>query len=95
MTSDRSVVVDSLGVGVATGLYGVSFGALGTTAGLDVWQTSAMSLAVFTGASQFAFIGVLATGGNPLTGAVTAVLLGSRNMLYGLSLMPLLKLTGW
>lgn len=95
MTSDRSVVADSLGVGVATGLYGVSFGALGTTAGLDVWQTCAMSLAVFTGASQFAFIGVLATGGNPLTGAITAVLLGSRNMLYGLSLMPLLKLTGW
>jgi predicted branched-subunit amino acid permease len=94
MTTDRSVVADSLGVGVATGAYGVSFGALATSAGLDVWQACALSLAVFTGASQFAFIGVMASGGNPLTGALTAILLGSRNLFYGLSLAPLLKLTG-
>jgi branched chain amino acid efflux pump len=94
MTSDRSVVADSLGVGVATGAYGVSFGALATTAGLDVWQACALSLAVFTGASQFAFIGVLASGGNPLAGAFTAILLGSRNMFYGLALAPLLRLRG-
>jgi len=94
MTSDRSVITDSLGVGVATGAYGISFGALATASGLDVWQACAMSLAVFTGASQFAFIGVLASGGNPLTGALTAILLGSRNLFYGLSLAPLLRLTG-
>ena len=92
MTTDRSIVVDSLGVGVATGAYGVSFGALATASGLDVWQACALSLAVFTGASQFAFIGVIATGGNPLTGALTAILLGSRNLFYGLSLAPLLQL---
>lgn len=94
MRTDRSVVADSLGVGVATGAYGVSFGALATTAGLDVWQACTLSLAVFTGASQFAFIGVVATGGNPLTGAFTAILLGSRNLFYGLSLAPLLRLSG-
>ena len=94
MTSDRSVVADSLGVGLATGAYGVSFGAIATGAGLDVWQACAMSLAVFTGASQFAFIGVIASGGNPLAGAFTALLLGSRNMFYGLSIAPLLRLTG-
>jgi len=94
VTSDRSVVTDSLGVGVATGAYGISFGALATASGLDVWQACAMSLAVFTGASQFAFIGVLASGGNPMTGALTAILLGSRNLFYGLSLAPLLRLTG-
>jgi predicted branched-subunit amino acid permease len=77
---------------VATGAYGVSFGALATASGLDVWQACALSLAVFTGASQFAFIGVVATGGNPLTGAFTAILLGSRNLFYGLSLAPLLQL---
>ena len=94
MTSDRSVVADSLGVGLATGAYGVSFGAIATGAGLDVWQACAMSLAVFTGASQFAFIGVIASGGNPLAGAFTALLLGSRNMFYGLSIAPLLRLKG-
>lgn len=94
MTSDRTVIVDSLGVGVATGAYGVSFGALATTAGLDVWQACALSLAVFTGASQFAFIGVLASGGTPLAGALTGILLGSRNIFYGVALAPLLRLRG-
>ena len=94
MTTDRSVIVDSLGVGLATGLYGVSFGVISTTSGLSVLQTCALSLMVFTGASQFAFIGIIASGGNPVTGALTAVLLGSRNMFYGLSLARLLDLRG-
>lgn len=91
----RSVVADSLGVGVATGAYGVSFGALATTSGLDVWQACALSFLVFTGASQFAFVGVIAAGGAPLTGAVTSVLLGSRNLFYGITLAPTLRLRGW
>jgi predicted branched-subunit amino acid permease len=73
----------------------VSFGALATTSGLDVWQACAMSLLVFTGASQFAFVGVVAAGGAPLAGAATAGLLGSRNLFYGLGLAPLLRLRGW
>lgn len=93
-TARRRVVADSLGVGVATGLYGVSFGALGTASGLSVLQTCVLSLVAFTGASQFAFIGVVAAGGAPLTGALTSVLLGSRNLFYGLSLASILRLTG-
>ena len=91
----RSVRADSFGVGVATGAYGVSFGALATASGLDVWQACALSLLVFTGASQFAFVGVLAAGGAPLAGAATSVLLGSRNLFYGIGLAPLLRLRGW
>ena len=53
-----------------------------------------LSLLVFTGASQFAFIGIIASGGNPVTGALTAVLLGSRNLFYGLSLAQKLNLKG-
>jgi 4-azaleucine resistance transporter AzlC len=94
MTTDRSIIVDSLGVGVATGAYGVSFGAISTASGLDVLQTCVMSLLVFTGASQFAFVGIIASGGNPITGALTAVLLGSRNLFYGLSLVQRLDLDG-
>ncbi|RLV56996.1 branched-chain amino acid ABC transporter permease [Aeromicrobium phragmitis] len=93
--SDRSIITDSLGVGLATGAYGISFGALGTAAGLSVWQTCVMSLLMFTGASQFAFVGVVASGGSPLTGAVTSVLLGGRNLFYGLSLARLLDVRGW
>jgi 4-azaleucine resistance transporter AzlC len=92
MTTDRSIIVDSLGVGLATGAYGVSFGAISTSSGVSVVQTCLISLLVFTGASQFAFVGIVASGGNPLTGALTAVLLGSRNLFYGVSMAPRLDL---
>ena len=90
----RQVVIDSLGVGMATGAYGVSFGAIGVTSGFSVWQTCALSLFVFTGASQFALAGVVASGGTPLSAAATAILLGTRNTLYGLRLASLLRLVG-
>ena len=91
----RAIVRDGLGVGLASGLYAVSFGAVSVAAGLSVLQTCTLSVVMFTGASQFAFIGVLAAGGAPLNGAVTALLLGTRNMLYGLKLAPLLGFIGW
>jgi predicted branched-subunit amino acid permease len=87
-------VRDSLGVGIATGLYGTSFGAVSVAAGLSVAQTCALSLVMFTGASQFALVGVLAAGGTPLAGTLTALLLGTRNTLYGLRVGPLLGWTG-
>ena len=64
-------------------------------AGLVFWQTMALSLLMFTGGSQFALVGVIAGGGNPLAGAATAVMLGSRNALYGMRLAPLLQVRGW
>ncbi len=92
--TDRQVITDSLGVGVGVGLYGVSFGALATTGGLSVAQACALSLLAFTGASQFAFLGVIAGGGTPAAGAVTAVLLGARNTFYGISLASILRVRG-
>ncbi|MDQ6524225.1 AzlC family ABC transporter permease [Nocardioides sp. LHD-245] len=91
----RAVVRDSLGVAIATGTYGLSFGAVGVASGLDVAQTCALSLVMFTGASQFALVGVLGSGGTPLAGALTALLLGTRNTLYGLRMAPLLGYRGW
>jgi predicted branched-subunit amino acid permease len=90
----RAIVREGIAVGVATGAYGLSFGAIGVASGLDVWQTVALSLLMFTGASQFALVGVLASGGSPWSGAATALLLGTRNGLYGLRLAPLLGWTG-
>jgi predicted branched-subunit amino acid permease len=60
-----------------------------------VVQTCALSLLLFSGASQFALAGVVASGGAPLAGALSAVLLGTRNALYGIRLGPLLGLRGW
>jgi predicted branched-subunit amino acid permease len=91
----RTVVRNALGIGAATGAYGVSFGAISAAAGLSFWQTMALSLLMFTGGSQFALVGVIAGGGSPLAGAATAVMLGSRNALYGLRLAPTLEARGW
>jgi predicted branched-subunit amino acid permease len=82
------------GVGIATGAYAVSFGALGVAAGLSITQTCALSVLVFTGGSQFALVGVIGGGGNPLSGAASAVLLGARNALYGARMAPLLRVRG-
>ncbi|MGN6251905.1 MAG: AzlC family ABC transporter permease [Marmoricola sp.] len=91
----REIVGDGLAVALATGLYGVSFGAVSVAAGLSVLQTCALSLLVFTGASQFALVGVLAAGGSAVFAALSGLMLGVRNTLYGVRLAPLLGWAGW
>ncbi|MFM7013482.1 MAG: AzlC family ABC transporter permease, partial [Actinomycetota bacterium] len=94
-SSSQNVRALSLGVGVATGLYGISFGALAVAAGLDFWQTMALSLLMFSGGSQFAFIGVIAAGGGALPAVASAWLLGVRNGFYALRLAPVIQVTGF
>jgi predicted branched-subunit amino acid permease len=90
--SDAAVVRDALGVGVAVGLSGFAFGVTSAGSGLTLPQTCALSLLVFTGASQFALVGALAAGGSPFTAAAGAFFLGVRNAFYGLRLSELLAL---
>jgi branched chain amino acid efflux pump len=80
----------ALGIGVAVGVYGVSFGVLAVASGLSPAQACVMSMLVFTGASQFAFVGVLAGGGGALAAMGPAVMLAVRNAAYGLSLTSIL-----
>lgn len=88
------IVRTAVSVGVASGAYGVSVGALGVAAGLSVSQTCALSVLMFTGGSQFALVGALGGGGSGLSGALSAVLLGARNGVYGVRLAPLLRVRG-
>jgi len=76
----------SLGVGLATGLYGISFGALSSAAGLSLLQTQVLSLVMFSGGSQFALVGVLASGGvaGVIPAIISAWILGIRNGFYAL-----------
>jgi 4-azaleucine resistance transporter AzlC len=85
------IVRDALAIGLAVGAYAVSYGVLAVGAGLSVAQTCAMSLLVFTGASQFAVIGVLGAGGGIAAALAPALLLAARNGVYGLSLVPILR----
>jgi predicted branched-subunit amino acid permease len=93
-TRRAQVVRQGLSVGIATGAYGVSFGALSVAAGLSVLQTCALSLLLFSGGSQFAFVGVVGAGGSGVAAVATSTLLGLRNGLYGLQLTRLLQLRG-
>jgi 4-azaleucine resistance transporter AzlC len=91
----RSTVTrNAIGVGLATGVYGISFGALAVTNGFSFAQTQVLSLGLFSGASQFAVIGIMAAGGSAVAAVATSSLLGVRNGLYAFSLARVLKLKG-
>src|SRR6185503_12462753 len=87
----RSAVTGAAGIGVAVGVYGISFGVLAVASGLSPAQACVMSMLVFTGASQFAFVGVVAGGGAAIAAMGPAVMLALRNAAYGLSLAPVLR----
>ena len=89
---ERSATLrDAIGLGLAVGLYGAAFGAAADAAGLDLWQTMSLSALMFTGASQFAMVGVLGAGGGALAAVGSALLLGTRNTVR---LVPLLRPRG-
>ncbi|WP_341958202.1 AzlC family ABC transporter permease [Microbacterium sp. LWH13-1.2] len=95
MSAEREVWREALGVVLATSAYGISFGALAVASGLDVWQSCVLSLLMFTGGSQFAFVGVFAAGGvAALPSAIaSAALLGVRNIAYGMRMSPIVGTT--
>ena len=95
--SARRAARSGLGVALATSAYGISFGALAVASGLDIWQTCVLSLFMFTGGSQFAFVGVFGAGGlAALPSAVaSAALLGVRNVAYGMRMSPLIGGGTW
>ena len=88
--------VDRTAVSVAftVGLYGAAFGAAGVTAGFSILQTCLLSILLFSGASQFAVVGIMGAGGAAISAIATATLLGFRNALYGLQMAPILKVSG-
>ncbi len=90
-----SVKRNSLSLGAAVGLYGNAFGAAAVASGFSVPQACLISLILFSGASQFAAVGVIGSGGNPLSAIATAALLGTRNALYAFRMAPILKVKGF
>ena len=76
-------VFDGISIAIAVGLVAITFGVLARTSGLSVAKTCAMSLLVFTGASEFAAVSVLQQGGSVAALLGTSLLLAARNSLYG------------
>jgi 4-azaleucine resistance transporter AzlC len=82
----RPVFWASLTLGSAVGVFGFVFGVAAVSAGASVLQACAMSLIVFTGASQFSAVGVIAAGGSTASALGGALLLAARNGVYGLAM---------
>jgi predicted branched-subunit amino acid permease len=93
-TAPRETFRDALSVALTVGAYGVAFGAAGIAAQFSVLQTCLFSLLTFTGASQFAAVGVMAAGGGVASAIASATMLSTRNTLYGLQMAPLVRAKG-
>ena len=87
----RPVLAACVTLGFAVGVFAVSFGVTAVAAGASVAQTCAMSLLVFTGASQFAAVSVFGAGGSAAAAFGGAALLAARNSVYGLAMAPHLR----
>lgn len=91
---ESAVKKDAVSLSIATGVYGVSFGALAVAAGLSTWQAMALSALLFSGGSQFAVVGVLGAGGTGASAVATSSLLGVRNSIYALQTNAFLRPKG-
>lgn len=87
-SSYDGIVGPALALGLAVFVFAISFGVLCVNAGGSVPKAMAMSLFVFTGASQFSATSVIAAGGTATSALIGALLLGSRNAIYGVAVAP-------
>jgi 4-azaleucine resistance transporter AzlC len=92
----RSVILRAAaGLGLYAGAFGMAYGAVAVGSGLSVAQAMVLSVVLFSGASQFAFVGVVAAGGSGFAAIPAALLLGVRNAFYGVPLSQILQPRGW
>jgi predicted branched-subunit amino acid permease len=95
--ADKRALRTGVSVGIAVAAYGVSFGALSVAAGLDIWQTCFLSLVLFSGGSQFAVIGIIASGGAAasIPAIASSTFLALRNGIYSMRVAPLVGDGPW
>jgi 4-azaleucine resistance transporter AzlC len=82
----REILVAVLTLATAVAVIGFVFGVGAASAGASVPQAVLMSVLVFTGASQFSAVGVVASGGGLGAALGGALLLAARNTVYGLAM---------
>jgi 4-azaleucine resistance transporter AzlC len=73
-------------IGIAAGLFALSFGVLARTSGMGWTAPLVMSATTFGGSAQFAVVSVLAGGGSALAAIVAAVMLNARYAPIGISI---------
>ena len=90
-SDDRSLAASCAVLGAEVGVFGITFGVGSVAAGGSVAMTCVMSLLVFTGASQFSAVSVVASGGSTAAALAGASLLAARNGVYGLAMSRTLR----
>ena len=74
---------------LAVGVVGVSYGSLAMAYGFPLWVPFVLSVSVLAGASEFLFIGIVASGGNPLAAAAAGLLVNARHIPFGVTVRDL------
>jgi 4-azaleucine resistance transporter AzlC len=93
-TLDRETLRDIGLVCLADGVVGVSYGVVTVASGLPIWAPMALSVLVFAGASQFLFVAVVASGGNPVAAVAAGLLVNARLLPFGFAVGDVLG-RGW
>lgn len=74
---------------------GAAFGVLFSELGYHWLYASAMGLFIYAGAGQFLAVGLLANSATLMEMAIATLLLNSRHVFYGLSVMSHMNSKGW
>lgn len=85
-TPDVRLTRDVALVCAAISVVGLSFGAIAVGSGFPLWVPLLMSVVVFAGASQFAFVAIIAAGGGIFAAVAAGLLANARHILFGFSL---------
>lgn len=70
---------------LADGLVGISYGAIAVGLGFAPWVPVLMSVVVLAGASEFLFVGIVASGGSLLAALAGGLLVNARHLPFGLA----------
>lgn len=79
---------------LAVGVVGMSYGSTAMAYGFPVWVPFVLSITVLAGASEFMFIGIVASGGNPLAAAAAGLLVNARHVPFGVTVRELVGKRG-
>lgn len=74
---------------LAVAVVGVSYGSLAMAYAFPLWLPLVLSITVLAGASEFMFIGIIASGGHPLAAAAAGLLVNARHIPFGVAVRDL------
>lgn len=73
----------------------ISFGVIALQSGFSVWETIAISVFIYAGASQFLFVAMVASGAPLWLVVVMTLLINARHVVYGPNIAPYLTKSPW